>query len=269
MPTPFYHLSLAEELIHRPNLPDPIKHFLQHARCEFLFGNTAPDVQVVSGQARITTHFFDLPIHENDCPPWDQLLADYPHLAAAERLRPSQAAFMAGYLCHLQADWRWILDIFSPVFGPGCSWATFQDRLYYHNILRTYLDQDIIPSLSADMYICLDDVNPDGWLPFVDSQAINNWRDFLSAQLQPGAISQTVQVFSSRQGISAPEYYALLNSTDRMQNEVFRHIPLEQVQSYREAVLDDNVRLLIHYLESAMRLEGADHERNSLHGSKL
>ena len=72
MPTPFYHLSLAQELLTHPSLPEPINQFLRMRRCEFMFGNTAPDVQVVSGQARQETHFFNLPILAGDRPAWEQ-----------------------------------------------------------------------------------------------------------------------------------------------------------------------------------------------------
>ena len=225
---------------------------LQAQRCEFLFGTTAPDVQVVSGQLREETHFFCLPIRVSDLPGWEILLSRYPRLASAERLPVSQAAFLAGYICHIQADWLWIKHIFAPVFGPGCGWGTFQERLYYHNVLRAYLDQQLLPALSDEMDICLRGVQPDGWLPFVIDDHLCIWRDFLSTQLEPGAIVKTVEVFSSRQGISAPKYYTLLESTERMQREIFAHIPLKHLQSYRDTVLDENVRLLTHYMAFAL-----------------
>jgi hypothetical protein len=87
-------------------------------------------------------------------------------------------------------------------------------------------------------------VAPDGWLPFIKNQSLVKWRDLLAQQLHPGAAIQTVEVFSSRQGISAPEYYALLASDERMQSEVFDHLPLERVERYRAKVLKDNLYLL-------------------------
>ncbi len=248
MPTPFYHLSLALELLENPRLPKEAVRFLQARQGEFLFGNTAPDVQVVSGQLREDTHFFHIPIQPNDKTAWDELLARYPYLAAPTGLPAGQAAFVAGYLCHLQADWMWIGQIFGPAFGPGCSWGTFYDRLYYHNVLRAYLDQRILPSLEAGMDARLQRVCPNGWLPFVESRNLIEWRDFLSTQLRPGASTKTVEVFSSRQGVSAPEYYALLSSQERMQTEVFTHLSLEQVDRYRQSVLEENARLLSRYL---------------------
>jgi hypothetical protein len=252
VPTPFYHLSLAEELIKHPDMPEPISQFLRTYRSEFLFGSTAPDVQVVSGQPRELTHFFNLPIQAGDRPAWEVFLAEYPHLAFTSKLPAAQSAFLAGYLCHLQADWLWVNDIFVPVFGPRSPWGNFRQRLYYHNVLRAYLDLQILPGLPIDAGTCLGEVVPDGWLPFVKDQSLAAWRDLLSCQLQPGAAIQTVEVFSSRQGISAPEYYALLASKDRMQREVFEHLSLERVESFRVQVLKDNIHLVTDTLASSL-----------------
>lgn len=244
VPTPFYHLSLAEELINHHGLPDSIAQFLRTYQNEFLFGNTAPDVQVVTGQMREQTHFFDLPIQQSDPPPWEVILAAYPELAITDALPATKSAFLAGYLCHLQADWLWVNDIFAPVFGPRSVWGTFRQRLYYHNVLRAYIDRQILPQLPIDAGIRLGKVIPESWLPFVKDQSLADWRDLLAQQLYPGAAIQTVEVFSSRQGISAPEYYALLTSEKRMKDEVFEHLPLESIDSYRAQLLKDNLKLL-------------------------
>lgn len=244
VPTPFYHLSLAEELINHPSMPEPISQFMRTYRSEFLFGSTAPDVQVVSGQPREMTHFFNLPILAGDRPAWEVFLSSYPQLTMTNTISDVQSAFLAGYLCHLQADWLWVNNIFVPVFGPHSTWGTFRQRLYYHNVLRAYLDLQIIPGLPVDEGTCLGQVEPDGWLPFVKDQSLAEWRDLLARQLQPGAAIETVEVFSSRQGISAPEYYAVLASEERMQREVFTHLSLEHIESYRAQVLMDNICLL-------------------------
>ena len=131
-------------------MPERVSQFLRNYRGEFLFGSTAPDVQVVSGQPREVTHFFDLPIKTGDQPAWDRFLTSYPDLAATNYLSAPQTAFISGYLCHLQADWLWVKGIFAPAFGPGCSWGTFRQRLYYHNVLRAYLDLQILPGLPMD-----------------------------------------------------------------------------------------------------------------------
>jgi hypothetical protein len=236
-------------------LPEPVRKYLYNSRCVFLFGNTAPDVQVVSGQSRQQTHFFNLPIQAGDPPAWEVLLTEYPSMAAASQMLPVQSIFVAGYLCHLQADWLWVKEIFAPFFGPQCSWGSFSERLYLHNVLRAYLDRRILPELNTDMDACLSQVEPDGWLPFVDDHHLIEWRNLLFPQLEPGATTQTVEVFSSRQGISAPEFHALLGSEERMQMEVFERLPMQQVESYHQHVLYENSHLLSNYLAFTLQLD--------------
>ncbi len=249
MPTPFYHLSLAEGVLAHPRLAENMQQILLTHRCEFLYGNTAPDVQVISGQPRQATHFFNLPIQPGDNVPWERLVREFPGLRLIAPLHPPALAFLAGYMCHLLADWLWVKDIFAPAFGPRCSWSNFRQRLYYHNVLRSYLDRLILPGLQMDLAACLNKVEPKGWLPFVQDAHLVQWRDLLSTQLTPGAMVKTVEVFSSRQGISAPEYYALLDSEERMQEEVFSHLPLMAVDEYRQRVIQENVGMLSNMLD--------------------
>jgi hypothetical protein len=253
VPTPFFHLSIAQDLLQRPALSVPVRDFLLSQQCEFLLGNTTPDVQAISGQRRTDTHFFDLPIRPGDTQPWVRLIALHPTLGQPEQLSPAQAAFIAGYLCHLRADWDWVLEIFIPVFGPNCTWGTFRQRLYYHNVLRAYLDKRLLPGLRGPMESCLGSVDPDGWVPFVSSRHLRAWRDLLTPQFHPGAAEQTVDVFATRQGIPSTEYYALLDSESRMQAEIFTHIPHQQIESYRQRLLVESARLVEKYLYSAVR----------------
>ena len=251
MPTPFYHLSLAEDLLDYTELSEKLRQFLRLFIGAFSFGTTAPDVQVVSGQTREKTHFFSLPIVNGEPEPWKLLLAEYPQLGDPKRLSTSRMAFLAGYLCHLQADWMWVKEIFAPVFGPDCTWGSFRERLYLHNALRAYLDIRILPKLRTGLDACLAQVDPDDWLPFESDNALTQWRDLLYPQFQPGAASQTVEVFSSRQGVSAPEFQDLLDSKERMQCEVFDHLPLQEVRRYHQRVLKANAQLLSAYLASS------------------
>jgi hypothetical protein len=203
VPTPFYHLSLAEELVNHPRMPGPISQFLQTYRSEFLFGSTAPDVQVVSGQMREETHFFDLPIQTGDPPAWEACLTKYPYLAASVRRETAHAAFLAGYLCHLQADWIWVNDIFTPTFGNHAAWGTFRQRLYYHNVLRAYLDLRTLPELPIDTGARLDQVESDGWLPFLRMNPWQSGETCLHSNYYQAQLYKRWACFF-RQGISAP-----------------------------------------------------------------
>lgn len=249
MPTPFYHLNVAKELAEHPALPAELRIFLNQHRGAFLFGNTAPDVQTVSGQSRAATHFFDLPIRSGDPLPWDALLHQYERLAHPRLLNPHQAAFLVGYFCHLQADWLWIQQIFLPVFGKRSSWGTFQHRLYLHNVLRAYLDLQILPSLGNGTTSSLARTVPLRWLPFVRDTYLLTWRNFLADQLKPGATVKTVEVFAARQGVPPDEYYQLLYSKDRMDSEIFARLPQQDLCQYRAELIEENLDLILRYLE--------------------
>ena len=247
MPTPFYHLSVAEDLLRRSELPAGNLKLLLEYRPAFLLGNTAPDVQTVSGQSRQATHFFEVPILPGAPPAWEKLLALHPSLARS-RQSPEGAAFLSGYLCHLQADWQWVVKIFSPVFGPRAGWKTFRRRLYLHNVLRAYLDQQILDQLRPELGVELGQAFPGQWLPFVEDANLCQWRDFLAQQLHPGSKVQTVEVFAARQGLEPQEYYALLSSEERLEQEIFNRLPRQVLQGYRQRLLEANTRLIVAYL---------------------
>lgn len=254
MPTPFYHLSVAEELLGHPDLSPEVRHALQEQRPAFLLGNTAPDVQVVSGQERQVTHFFDLPILPGVKPAWEKMLATYRELGQPWAMPVARAAFLAGYLCHLQADWRWVLEIYLPVFGPGHLWKNFKQRLYLHNVLRAHLDAEILPALEPEMGHTLELAGPQNWLPFVSDHYLVEWRYLIAQQLVPGAPIQTVEVFAARQGISPEDFYTLLGSEARLNEEIFSRLPRSNLQSYRDRLLEENIHLLqAYFLQASFR----------------
>lgn len=248
VPTPFYHLNVASEVLNHTSLQKSSRDLLRRHYGPFLFGNTAPDVQTISGQARIETHFFDLPLKRNAAPPWKVLFTRHPQLSVAENLVPAQAAFLAGYLCHLQADWMWVLDIFVPIFGLRGSWGSFPERLYLHNVLRAYLDNQILPSLRNGVATNLIGTKPGDWLPFVTMESLVNWHAFLADQLQPGADIKTIDVFAARQGIKPEVYSQLISSEARMEREVFIHMPRENLERYRDSVILENTKLMNKFL---------------------
>lgn len=253
MPTPFYHLSIAESLIKHPALPDPVQRLLETYPGPFLLGNTAPDVQVVSGQERQATHFFKFPIQIESQPPWEIMLAMHTSLAQPRLLPGAQAAFIAGYLCHLQADWMWILEIYLPAFGPAHTWGSFHNRLYLHNVLRAYLDAEVLPALSPATSQHLENSQPDHWLPFVKDGHLKAWRDYLTRQLVPGAVIETIDVFAARQGISPTEFKNLLDSEERMEQEIFIHLPRGVLSAYRERAIEAGHQLLTTFLGQSRR----------------
>ena len=224
-------------------LPDA-QQLLETYRDAFLLGSTAPDLQTVSAQARAETHFFKLPYRDQALQPWEQLFFSYPELRSAWSLSPAQAAFMAGYLCHLQADWLWILEIFLPNFEFKDGWVSYNKRIYYHNVLRAYMDTQISQHLSKDVCYLLSKAVPEAWLPFAKDSHIIAWRNILTEQFIPGSTSKTVEVFAARQGVSPIAFYRLLNSEELMEEHIFQYIPRQRLTAYQALLISANLRLL-------------------------
>lgn len=171
------------------------------------------------------------------------MLSKNPALAEPQKMKADRAAFVAGYLCHMQADWLWILEIFLPVFE--CQrWASFQRRMLLHNVLRAYLDARTRALLAQDMGACLSSARPSGWLPFVKDRHLLAWRDLVAAQFEPDATWLTVQVFAERQNASPQEYYHLLESEKRMDEHIFAHMPRARMPAFEDLLIQANLRLI-------------------------
>lgn len=246
MPTPFYHLRLARQLL--PASPPLIQ---THA-AEFYLGNIAPDAQNISGQTREATHFFDVPMKDST-PASQALFRLHPGLADSAQLPPAQAAFLTGYLCHLALDQQWIADIFDPIFGLDADWSNFRHRLFIHNVLRVYLDHLDWPFLRDGVGETLCRAQPDRWLPFLADPALRGWRDFVAHQLADGAEAQTIAVFAQRMSLPPAEFETLLQSPPAMQTQIFDRIPLAALDDFRARGLDLSREVIKEYLDTDER----------------
>jgi hypothetical protein len=216
-------------------------------RPTFLFGNTAPDVQTVSGQTREQTHFFSIP--EADYRPAHQVIfIKYPELAHCTELPARQAAFIAGYCTHLLLDQTWIWEVFQPFFGLSASWSDLSERLFLHNVLRAHLDQRDYARLPINIQETLLRAQPDRWLPFVQSEDLNRWREFLAEQCAPGAAARTVEVFAERMGRQPEEFDSFLRSHDAIQTQILSRMPPRAMETFRQSALARSITLLNDYL---------------------
>ena len=134
-------------------------------------------------------------------------------------------------------------------------WADFKQRMYLHNVLRSYLDREVLKDLLESIIGALAKAPDRDWLPFVEGKYMGQWRDYLTEQLQPGASNYTVEVFAKRQGIPVEEYVAMLDSEERMQEEVFAHVPYRLFVEYREALVAANLQLMQQLLGKLVRTE--------------
>ncbi len=251
MPTPFYHIYIGEKILNHSSLSPNIQRLLEDQRAAFLLGITAADVQTISGQERPATHFFHLPYRDGTPFPWYTLWQQYPELTSTDGFTADKIAFICGYLCHLQADWLWILEIFIPGF-ESARWAPFRRRMHLHNVLRAYIDAQVRDELAPDMGITLSEARPQHWLPFVKDCHILAWRDLLVKQFQPGGDWMTVKVFATRQGVSPREFYEFMESESRMEDHIFRHMPRSRMKAFANLLVDANLRLIGRWAQAVL-----------------
>ncbi len=236
MPTPFTHLRFAEEILDLSSLPLPAHEALCAQKPAFLLGCVAPDAQTVSGQPREATHFFYVPLRDS-VPAFQHLFEAYPALARPAELPGAQAAFLAGFLTHLALDEFWVRDVFEPIFGSSAHWATFIERLYLHNALRSHLDASDRKRLPASTAATLSSVRPHDLCPFLSDEILLHWRDLIAEQLSPGQAGRTVEVFAQRMGADPRAFAALLASPEEMRRRVFSRLPDGLVERfYREGL---------------------------------
>jgi hypothetical protein len=263
VPTPFYHLSIAQSILTQDIRLSNSQSILKHYGA-FILGNTAPDVQIVSRQSRQDTHFFRLPLDRHAQYPWEVMFERYPQLENLREINSEQVAFLLGYMCHLQADFLWVQTIFHPLFGPQLDWGSFPERLYLHNVLRAYLDAQILPTLDSVLIAQMQAVIPNRWLPFIKDDHLIIWRDYLYEQLIPGAASRTVEVFASRQGLPTDDFNQLLSSESRMETEIFSRVPRSQLATYYHLIISQNQELIESYIKklamnSSSTIENQEH----------
>jgi hypothetical protein len=240
------HLALAEEILAGDDFPSAMRRLLLEQRGPFLLGHTAPDVQTISGQTREETHFYAIP-RTSDRPAHEALFAAHPALAQAEALAPAQAAFVAGYIAHLRLDELWLECVFLPYFR-GQAWGSRRERSFLHNVLRTWMDRQDQQRLDGSVVAALAEAEPQGWLPFVNDEDLQGWRDWLVEQLVPGHSVQTAEVFAQRMGVSVAEVEAVLRSPQQMEERVFCHIPRSMLQSFHDTGYEQSVALISRYL---------------------
>ena len=252
MPTPVNHLIMARETIESEELAPAARRLLEAERGPFLLGHTAPDVQTVSARPRHETHFYTIP-PRNDTPAYHVLLTTYPKLARPDRLAPPHAAFLAGYLAHLLVDEMWWREEFHPLFGPQAGWATWEERLFLHNVLRTWLDREDQARLDGGEADVLAAAEPEGWLPFVRDEELRAWRDLLVEQLRPGREIRTAEVFAARMHLPAEAVEEALRSSEQMAR-IFRHVPFSRLRAYRADALRRSTELLNQYLSTPGQL---------------
>lgn len=246
MPTPATHLASAQAMLHQGTLRTAARELLSRHTGPFVLGHTAPDVTTISGQRREASHFYSIPRTSNR-PAYQVLLDTHPALVDVTRLSPAQAAFVAGYIAHLLLDELWLVDVFQPCFLQ--EWGPPAERMFLHNVLRTWVDADDQARLNDPVSQALQQADPDNWVSFIEDGHLRLWRDWLVEQLAPDHKMETAEVLASRVGVPAEEMETVAQSPEEMENRVFCHFSRSALRRFREKGRRDSTELVNWYIE--------------------
>jgi len=268
VPTPFQHLLYSQRVFRAPGLPARVSHALETERGAFLLGSTAGDVQAITGQPRVDTHFYRLSEpHERSAA--ERFLLAYPELAAPSLLLPTRAAFVSGYLVHLAWDEVWAEDIFIPFYRDADHWPDRMSYFVHHNALRVHLDRGAYGSLVQKEALAslLGSVVPERWLPFVEDAALIQWRDWLVEQLLDPAAIQTVEVFSRRMQVPPDRLEEIVD--EMVRGTYVDVLGLDDALARYEAMaLAESMLTLLSYWGISVNLSEPDRGRRAVPGHR-
>jgi hypothetical protein len=247
MPTPFTHLEVAQRLLVDEQILPEVREALMAECPAFLLGNIAADARTESGMKREDTHFYSYDKGISDHP-WRVMMQLHPTLETAHST--AQRAFLAGYVAHLSMDEWWSLHMLGPHFAAR-EWAPRPQRFIMLHILLISMDERDFHRLLPWEYETLRAAQPEDWTPFMSDAILRDWRDFIARQIAPDGGSETLEVLGARINMQPDELRAILNSPERMDADLWAHIPLSllaetEAEMYRHA----REQMLVYWAES-------------------
>lgn len=244
MPTPFTHMLVAQRLLSDSAIPAPQRALLKAHTGAYLLGSVVADAHGLAGLRREDTHFyaFDKPMEDHA---WRVMMARYPALAAVRD--PAWCAFLAGYVMHVSMDEIWSLDMTGPEFADR-EWAPRVQRFLMLHILLIYMDERDLPLLNRRFNRSLHDVPVHHWLPFLDDAIVHQWGEYIYHQVMPGGVSETLEVYGSRLQQSPGDLRAILDSPERMHDELWTHVTPEKTAEVEMLMLDHARTQMVAYL---------------------
>ena len=234
MPPLGMHMTLARELASQIN----------HAAIDaqpglFYLGASAPDIRAMTRQDRRHTHFFDLDDFEEQSGA-ARLFQEHPELANARS--DETAAFLCGYLSHLEMDEAWITDVYRPCFGErsplkGDVLANVLDRVLQHELDRREIDACGGVDAIRDELLGATVREVVG---FIDDDDLTRWREVAAEVLCRERTWERFGRFAGRHlkayGVieSEDDISHFLRNVPDLLDQSIREVTQERLESFRE-----------------------------------
>jgi len=172
------HMVVARELA-----PRVLRGTAQAHPGAYYLGATTPDIRAMAKWDRAETHFFDFSNFDEQSGV-ARVFDVHPELASSASVNGETAAFVCGYISHLEMDEAWIEEVYRPCFGErsplkGQVLAGLLDRVLQFELDRASREGaaalgEIRESLMSTAVEAID--------CFIDSETLARWRD-LNADL--------------------------------------------------------------------------------------
>jgi hypothetical protein len=172
------HMVVARELA-----PAALRGSIGAEAGAYYLGATTPDIRALAKWDRADTHFFDLHCFDEQSSV-ARCFEVHPELSVSGSVNAETAAFVCGYISHLEMDEAWIEEVFRPCFGErsplkGELLAGLLDRVLQFELDRASRQdppalEEIRSSLLA---VAIDAIDS-----FIDRDTLTRWRD-LNADL--------------------------------------------------------------------------------------
>jgi hypothetical protein len=207
----------------------------------YLLGSTSPDIRVLTRQDRLSTHFFDLNVHDHQ----DSVagfFAAQGRFAAPEQLNPETRAWVCGYLTHLTFDEQYIVTIYRRFFAPhealgGRMRANIMDRLLQFAMDRQYGEDPAFHQLLARALAgAVENIEVAG---FIEPATLDRWRQVtleiaaraMDWERMRGMVANHLRFAGLEEGETLASF---LDSLPELLDATMAHVTEPEVQGYIE-----------------------------------
>ena len=235
MPPWGMHMVVARELA-----PNVLRGAVASRSGAYYLGATTPDIRALVKWDRSETHFFDLQCFDEQSGV-ARVFEAHPELSCASEVNAETAAFVCGYISHLEMDEAWIEEVYRPCFGErsplkGELLAGLLDRVLQFELDRASRDGE--PALTEIRQALLETA-VDAIDCFIDRETLARWRD-LNADLictQPdwerfrGNVSRHLRSFGVE---SDADIAHLIDNIPDLVDQSVREVTPERLNTFQE-----------------------------------
>ena len=219
------------------------------------FGSTAPDIRVITREARDVYHFAGLDFEEVGAG-ISGMAAAYPDLFDLSRLEEQTQAFLAGYVSHLVLDETWITEMFRRYFGNAEVFGDNVTGQVMDRALQIELDRES-RSIAFEMLQAIDSARTGIEVTFLRDDALNEWCDWVIDRVRRPVSMDRLRFMAgriARWDESHPAYAVaenFLNSLPEGMSELYRRVPRKHVDRFKEIATGRVTATVAGYMQCA------------------